>query len=174
MRNSSTSIAKDNVFPCHHILDHYVISHVVGGMQGTYVQTVRMWRSRWQLVRIFSSHVLRDSIFSIVDIKSTRIWRDNIWPKFFLSQLWISWNTKEYWKALQMFSKVMIYNCSARQMFVSNVMSVQNWRSVLPRQEVWNIQKRSQSHTNHAWSLERFTLNVLIIFIWVGKKLLHQ
>ena len=61
VRNSSTSMDKGNVFPCHYILDHYVISRMVGGMQGTYVQTVQMWRSRWQLVRIFSSHVLRDS-----------------------------------------------------------------------------------------------------------------
>ncbi len=27
---------------------------------------------------------------------------------------------------------------------------------------------------NHTRSLKRFTLNVLITFIWVGKKLLHQ
>ena len=81
VRNSSTSVDKDNIFRCHCIWDHYVISHVVGGMQGTYVRTVQMLRSRWQLVRIFSSHVLRDSIFSHVDMKSTRIWWDNIWPK---------------------------------------------------------------------------------------------
>ncbi len=42
----STSMAKDIVFPRHHILDHYVTSHVVGGMQGTYVRTVQMLRSR--------------------------------------------------------------------------------------------------------------------------------
>ena len=34
--------------------------------------------------------------------------------------------------------------------------------------------KYSKKDLNHARSLERFTLNVLIIFIWVGKKLLHQ
>ena len=38
-------MAKDIVFPSHRILDHYVTSHVVGGMQGTYVRTVQLLRS---------------------------------------------------------------------------------------------------------------------------------
>ena len=50
------------------------------------------------------------------------------------------------------------------------LLSVENWRSLLPLPEDWIIKKRSQSRTIFG----RFTLNVLIIFIWVGKKLLHQ
>ena len=173
MRNSSTSMAKDNVFPCHRILDHYVNSHVVGGMQGTYVRTVQMLRSRWQLVRIFSSHVLRDLIFSHVDMKSTRIWWDNIWPKVRILLFCIyefhgsQKNTAQHCRCSQKswFKTAQRDRCSFGTwcQYKIDVLYCPFRKSEIFKKDL-----------NHAQSLERFTLNVLIIFIWVGKKLLHQ
>ena len=64
----------------------------------------------------------------------------------------------------------MIQNWTAWQMFIWKVMSVENWHALLH----FRMNEIFKQDLNHAQSLKRFTLNVLIIFICRGEKLLHQ
>jgi len=111
--------------------------------------------------------------FSGVDIKSTRIWWDNIWPKDRILLLCIyefqgtQKNTAQHCR----YSQKSWFKTAQRDRC-----SFGTWRQLkidvlyCPFRKI----EVSKKDLNHARSLERFTLNGIIIFICAGKKLLHQ
>ena len=111
--------------------------------------------------------------FSNVDIESTRIWWDNIWPKDRILLLCIyefhgtQKNTAQHCR------------CSQKSWFKTaqrDRCSFGTWRQYEIDVLYCPFRKSEifKKDLNHARSLKRFTLNGLIIFICTGKKLLHQ